>query len=557
MPTSGIEKLSEGTGQDTNRPDTGRAMIVAADDDRESLAMVAAALKSEGMSVRIAESGDQALAQIAAYRPDLVLLGIRLPVLDGFEVCRRMKAGEKTRDIPVVLLSTGEDEAWGEGLKLGAVDFVSKPVQREELIARVKIHVELRRLREDLDRHIAERAAELRSADAMLKVEPPGQVQPDGAHGITAGVLRALAEDAPVGIWVLSAERRLLFHNKRWEGSSDGETSQCGFIGWAEPVHADDLSSVQRKYVQAVEERRGFRIECRAKSGSGAVRWVLHTGIPRFTGGVFMGHIGTTIDITNLKRSQERMIAAEKLQSLGYLTAGIAHDFNNLVGSILAACDMALTDLPPDSPARASIERIDAAAGRASEIVDLLMTYAGWHGGRIDRIDLSQVVAEMVVLLKHTAPPKAVVTLDLNDGLPEIHANVTQVRQVILNLVMNAFESLGPEGAVKVATDHVCFKRRQSALDLPDGQYCRLVISDTGCGMTPDVQARAFDPFYSTKFIGRGLGLAVVHGIIRSLGGAIHIKSAPGKGSTVEVFLPCVARSAGECQQLRPAAAGA
>jgi signal transduction histidine kinase len=188
--------------------------------------------------------------------------------------------------------------------------------------------------------------------------------------------------------------------------------------------------------------------------------------------------------------------------------------------------------------------------------VDLLMSYAGWHGGRIDRIDLSQVVAEMVVLLKHTAPPKAVLSVNLDYSLPEIHANVTQVRQVILNLIMNAFESLGSEGLVKVTTDHVCFKRRQSALDLADGKYCRLVISDTGCGMTPEVRARAFDPFYSTKFIGRGLGLAVVQGIIRSLEGAINIKSAPGKGSTVEVFLPCAVQERAEAQ-IQPAAAGA
>jgi PAS domain S-box-containing protein len=548
--------MSELTDEEMYCFEKGRTMVVAADDDPVSLAIIAATLKSEGMCVRVAESGDQALAQIAAYRPDLALLGVRLPVLDGFEVCRRMKAGEKTRDIPVVLLSAGEEEAWGQGLKLGAVDFVSKPVQREELIARVRTHVELRRLRESLERQVGDRAAELRSADAILKAEQTGGERPDEAQRLTEGVLRALAEDAPAGIWVLSSDQRLLFHNKR-RCSSDGEAPQRGFIGWPEPVHADDLVGVQRKYTQAVEEQRGFRIECRTRSTGGANRWVLHTGISRFAGGVFMGHIGTTIDITNLKRSQERMIAAEKLQSLGYLTAGIAHDFNNLVGSILAACDMALTDMPLDSPARASIERIDAAAGRASEIVDLLMTYAGWNGGRIDRIDLSQVVAEMVVLLKHTAPPNAVVSVNLDDNLPEIHANVTQVRQVILNLIMNAFESLGPDGAVKVATDHVSFKRRQSTLELGDGQYCRLVISDTGCGMTPDVQARAFDPFYSTKFIGRGLGLAVVQGIIRSLGGAIHIKSAPGKGSTVEVYLPCATQRAVERHQLRPAAAGA
>jgi PAS domain S-box-containing protein len=548
-----LELISE----EAHRIDKGRTLIVAADEDPELLASVAAALRSEGMDVQVAERGDLALASVAAYRPHLVLLGSRLPILDGLEVFRRIKASEKTRDIPVVFLNPGDSEPCAEALKLGAADFISKPVRRDELLARVRTQLELRQLREELGKQVADRTAALRSASATLKRELAGSDRQDETQRVTDVVLRAVAKDAPVGIWVLSADQRILFHNKGSAGSYPDAMGQCPLHEWEEPVHPDDAAGVQKKYAAAVEEQRGFHIECRTRNANGAVRWVQHTGIPRFAGGVFMGHIGTTIDITNLKRSQERMIAAEKLQSLGYLTAGIAHDFNNLVGSILAACDMALSDLPPDSPARSSIERIDAAAGRASEIVDLLMAYAGWHGCRTDRIDLSQVVAEMVVLLKHTAPPNAVLSLNLDYGLPEIHANVTQVRQVILNLIMNAFEALGAEGEVKVSTDHVCFKRRQSALELPDGRYCRLVISDTGCGMTPDVQARAFDPFYSTKFIGRGLGLAVVHGILRALGGAVSLKSEPGKGSTVEVFLPCASAYARAGSRIRPAAAGA
>ena len=543
-------------GEEVYRFEKSRPTIVVADNDADSLANVTAALKAEGMSVQGAERGDLALASIAAYRPDLVLLSARLPVLDGFEICRRMKMSEKTRDIPVVFLGTAEGQVCAEGFKAGAADFVSKPVQRPELVVRVRTHLELGRLRKELERRAAKHAAELLGADGMLKVDLSARERQGEDQRDPEAVLCAVAKDVPVGIWVLDSDQRLLFHNKWCGDSTGGEPRQAGFQEWIEPVHPDDVSGVQRKYAMAVEEHRGFHIECRARGANGTVRWVLHTGIPRFAGEVFLGHIGTTVDITNLKRSQERLIATEKLQSLGHLTAGIAHDFNNLVGSILAACDMAMTDLPPDSPVRASIERIDAAAGRASEIVDLLMSYAGWHGGRIDRIDLSQVVAEMVVLLKHTAPPKAELSVNLDYSLPEIHANVTQVRQVILNLIMNAFESLGSEGVVKVTTDHVCFKRRQSALDLADGKYCRLVISDTGCGMTPEVRARAFDPFYSTKFIGRGLGLAVVQGIIRSLEGAINIKSAPGKGSTVEVFLPCAAPERAGAQ-IRPVAAGA
>ena len=544
--------MSESTVEQPYRFEKGRATIVAADDDPQSLADIVTSLGSEGITVQVAQCGDRALALIAAQRPDLVLLGVHLPVLDGFEVCRRMKAGEKTRDIPVVFLSTNKRDAWAEGLRQGAADFVSKPVQREELLARVSIHLQLRRLREALGKQVADEIAELHSANTVLK--------PEGSTAETScvadGILRALAMEVPVGLWVLDAHQHLLFHNKRYASAFPGETGQSAIGEGIEPVHPDDVGAVQRKYAMAVEEQRGFRIECRTRGPSGAVRRLLHTGIPRFAGGIFMGHIGTTIDITNLKRNQERMIAAEKLESLGFLAAGIAHDFNNLVSSILTACDMALTDLPPDSPARASIERIDAAAGRASEIVDLLMSYAGCNGGRVDRINLSQVVAEMVALLKHTAPPKAVLSVNLDHGLAEIHANVTQVRQVILNLIMNAFEALGSEGTVTIATEKVCFKRRQSALELPDGEYCRLVISDTGCGMTSEVRAKAFDPFYSTKFIGRGLGLAVVHGILRSLGGSIDLKSAPGKGCRVEVYLPC-AVPVSEGRRIQPAVAGA
>jgi two-component system, cell cycle sensor histidine kinase and response regulator CckA len=248
---------------------------------------------------------------------------------------------------------------------------------------------------------------------------------------------------------------------------------------------------------------------------------------------------------------------SEKLESLEYLTAGIAHDFNNLVTSIFVASDLALADLPTDSPARVNIERITAVANRASEIVSLLMAYAGEYGGQIAQIDLSRVAGEMVELLRGTASPRIVLHANLASGLPKVHANVTQVRQVILNLIMNAFEALGStEGVVQVTTDRTRIGRTNPERGTPVGEYCRIVVADTGCGMSSSVQAKIFDPFYSTKFIGRGLGLAVVHGIIRSLGGVINITTAPGKGSTFEVLLPCGGYSGIGATRLLSAAAG-
>ena len=517
-------------------------MIVVVDDDAECLSTVTGILKSEGFRVSAAANGPGALAAIADKQPELVLLDARMPGPNGLELCQRIKENEKTREIPVILLAP-EIEERAEGLRIGAADFVSKPLQREELLARVRTQMELTRLRRKLEDCIGERTTELLAANTALQAELAKRLQNEARLREREHWFCELADRAPIGVWAMGPDQRLLLHNKR--GLRIGGRSRHQLTGdeWTRIVHPDDLGQVRRRYSMAVEERRGFRIACRVLGANGGVRWVLNTGVPRFEGRTFVGHIGTTIDITNLKRSQERSMMSEKLESLECLAAGIAHDFNNLLGTIFTASELALADLPVDSPARSNIERISAVADRASEIVSMLLTYARSYGARPDRLDLSLVVAEIVELLRGRAVPKIVLNVNLAQGLPEIHANVTQVRQIVVNLITNAFEALdSAPGNVLVETDWLYVSDGNSEQQARPGAYCRLLVADTGCGMTPAVCAKIFDPFYSTKFIGRGLGLSVVHGIVRSLGGIINIYTAPGKGSTFEVLLPCAAR---------------
>ncbi len=535
--------------------------ILVVDDDSESLTLLTGILTAEGYHVRPADSGELALASIAAKAPELILLDIRMPGVDGFEVCRRLKGRQETRDIPLVFLSAAREvEERVEGLRLGAVDFISKPFQHDELLARVRTHLELGSLRADLERQVAERTAELRRANELLQAELAEHRRTEQALRESEERFRSLANRAPVGIWVTGPDKRLTFYNRRALTFAGRAMPQLTEDGWTKVVHPEDRESVQAKYAAAVEARRSFRIECRIRRANGKYRWVLHTGIPRCMNGVYSGHIGTSIDITDLKRSHERMLVTQKLESLGVLAAGIAHDFNNLVGSIFAASDLALSELPPDSPARENIERINAVANRASEIVNLLLAYAGGHGAEIGKLDLSVIVAEMLELLKVSVSSKAVWDVNLDRDLPAIRANATQIRQVVLNLIMNASESLQKrEGVVKVTTGRMYVGPAASAErtpDLPEGEYCFLVVSDTGSGMTPEVRAKVFDPFYTTKCLGRGLGLAVVHGILRSLGGAINVVSAPGIGSTFEVLLPCADRSSEDTHHMAQAAAG-
>jgi PAS domain S-box-containing protein len=516
--------------------------ILVVDDDPRSLALLAGILSGEGYRVRPADSGELALASIAANPPQLILLDIRMPGLDGFEVCRRLKGCEETRDIPIVFLSAAtEVEERVEGLRLGAVDFISKPFSRDELLARVQIHLELATLRVELEHQVADRTAELLAANRRLESELAERRHAELALRESEERFRTLADRAPVGIWLTGPDGRLTFCNKRALTYTGGQTD----ADWRAVIHPDDLESVQARYRAAVNVRRSFRIDCRVRRANGEYRWILNTGIPHVVNGVCSGHIGTSLDITDLKRSHERAAAAQKMESLGALAAGMAHDFNNLIGSIFTASDLALSEIPEDSPARENIDRINTVATRAAEIVNLLIAYAGGHGVELEDVDLSAIVKETAMLLKGSISRKAEVSLDLAQDLPAVRVNPTQLRQIVLNLMMNASESLAQkEGVVSIATGLVTLGSKIAVRngDLPEGRYCRLLVSDTGCGMTPEALARIFDPFYTTKFIGRGLGLAVVQGILKSIGGSVRAWSTPGMGSTFEVLLPSAAQ---------------
>jgi PAS domain S-box-containing protein len=389
----------------------------------------------------------------------------------------------------------------------------------------------------------------LRQQQVRLREELAQRQRSEQALRESEERFRNLADTAPVGIWVSGPDELLTFYNKRALAFTGRSMDQLTGDRWTELVHPDDVDTVSSVYRSAVAVRRGFRVECRMRRDDGQYRWVLNTGIPRFANRIYLGHIGTVFDTTDLKRNHEQMIATEKLESLGVLAAGIAHDFNNMLGTIFAEADVALMDTTSDSPGRENIERIKAVAVRASEIVKLLMAYAGDTEEPTEAVDLSAIVEETLGHLRGTISERAELHIDLARDLPPVQVNASQIRQVALNLIMNAVEALEDKrGHIAVTTDQTRVSRSAAPdpIGLPDGQYVTLEVSDTGCGMTPEVQALAFDPFYSTKFLGRGLGLAVVHGIVRSHGGGIHVRSKPGSGTTFEVVLPCTGGASGK-----------
>jgi PAS domain S-box-containing protein len=361
---------------------------------------------------------------------------------------------------------------------------------------------------------------------------------------------RGMADTAPVMIWLSDPARRCTFLNKEWLSFTGRAMEQELGLGWTAGVHPDDLEHCLSAGAAAFDGHREFRIDYRLRRADGTYRLVLDHGVPRFEAGDLAGFVGCCIDITDLKRAQEENLARQKLESVGRLAGGIAHDFNNLLGAVLAHAEVAAEEVASGLRPDEELHRIREVAIRGAEIVRQLMIYAGQESGTLDLVDVSMVVAEMLDLLNVSVSKHAIVRTDLEQGLGGVRANPPQLRQLVMNLVSNASEAIGErDGVIQVST-----KRRtltpNSLMNepavLPEGEYVQLSVSDTGAGIPPEEQARVFDPFFTTKIggHGHGLGLAVVQGIVRSLGGAISLRSTPQQGTTFEVLLPCTSEPA-------------
>jgi len=262
-------------------------------------------------------------------------------------------------------------------------------------------------------------------------------------------------------------------------------------------------------------------------------------------------------------RMEAQMREVQKLESLEVLAGGIAHDFNNLLMAILGNADLALLSLSPASPARPNIEEIIRTSQRAADLCRQMLAYSGKGRFVVGRYDLSEIVREMVQMLKVTVSKKAVAHYYFTADLPPVEVDATQMRQVIMNLITNASEALGEESGVISVTTGVrdCDRAylADSHLDdkLPEGKYVYLEVADTGCGLDEETRRRIFDPFFTTKFAGRGLGLAAVLGIVRSHRGAIKVSSKPGEGTVFTILLPAMDWQPGDRAQMATRAAAA
>jgi PAS domain S-box-containing protein len=268
-------------------------------------------------------------------------------------------------------------------------------------------------------------------------------------------------------------------------------------------------------------------------------RWLVSLAPMRDAEDEIVGVIGTAVDVTMMRRLEQKISQTQKIESLGVLAGGVAHDFNNLLVAILGNADLALQHAITDPTVRQAVEAIRTASLRASELTNQLLAYSGRGQLEVGAVEIAPLVREMISLLL----PGRIGTLELElaDVAP-VRADAAQIRQVVMNLVTNAFDALtGGGGVVRIRTRHVDLTGEPHSLDVitaPPGQYVTIEVGDSGVGMDTSTRRKIFDPFFTTKQTGHGLGLAAVLGIVRGHRGGLRLFSEPHQGSVFEVLLP-------------------
>ncbi|MEI6213693.1 MAG: response regulator [Desulfuromonadales bacterium] len=487
------------------------ALTLLCVDDEEThrtiLQRFAAPMVSE---VLTAVDGLQGRDVFAERRPDIVLTDLMMPGMNGLEMSRAIR--EIDPHVPIILMTSGGPDFFSEAVDTGISQFLPKPILKAPLSRSLQRCYEMIDIRRRLEQE---------------------QERTD--------ILSNALEQSPTAVVILDPAGRVDFMNRA-----------CVLrYGW---VSEDVLG---KNFLEMTRHEELNRLVVRVMDGTPHVGADISISLPGreqsnaaasislFKAGGGGSKILITLDdITDRKAMEAHLLSTQKFESLGIMAGGVAHNFNNILTAIVGNAELTLMRLPPESPLTTSIEAIKSSALRAARLSSQMLAYTGKGMRTREEFDLNSLLENMLSVFEVSVSKQIDIKLELTPEIPPITADSSQIREVLMSLIINSSEAIGEmSGRITISTGCATFDRSQLAKfwlgdHLPPGRYVSLMLSDTGCGMDNATVAKLFDPFFSTKFTGRGLGMAAVVGNVKGSGGAITVSTLPGKGTSFTILLP-------------------
>lgn len=515
--------------------------ILLVDKNPADMGVLVDNLSDVGFQVFVARNGETGLKLAERIMPDLILLDIMLPVMDGFEVCRHLKANEKTRKGMVIFLtSLNETQEKIRGFSLGAVDYITKPFQQEEVLARVNAHLRLQDLTDGLEQNIRQRTEALITTNCQLRQEITERRQIEEALRESEARYRAAIENSNDGIAILEEGHYVFVNQKLLEILAYDRREELVGKHLSLILHPDDKERVARyNHLRGKGRPAPSRYEAKGITRDGRTVY-FDISATQITYRDRVAVLAFLRDITQRKQLEKQLQQAQKMEAIGTLAGGIAHDFNNILSAILGHAELAIMHRHNPAATHDHLDQVLSAAKRAAQLVQQILTFSRQKDLERKPLEISPLISETVKMLRASLPSTTDIQYNIEDQRGMVMADATQIHQVLMNLCTNAAHAMrGRSGLLRIGLDKVTIKSRQST-PLRPGTYVRMSVEDNGHGMDRTTMDRIFDPYFSTKKPdeGTGLGLAVVHGIIAGYGGRIEVESEPDKGATFYIFLP-------------------
>lgn len=531
--------------------------LLVVDDEEANRDMLARRLKRRHFDVTMAADGAAALELVEQHNFDLILLDLMMPGISGLEVLKIVREQYSASQLPVIVITAqrGRESAIA-AIEAGANDYISKPVDLAVLMARIQSQVDgaqakalLDQANRNLELRVEQRTTELREVNESLTREIAEKIQAEETLLEVQSRTNAILNFTLNGIIVTDLDGRIEFINRSGEKMFGLSLSKALSLGIESIIENGRNIIREGKARSAKALAEGFNCEVVAIQPSGG-SFPADLSLRRMTSDQGTSFLFVISDATQKlaadeekKTLESQLRQSQKIESLGTLAGGIAHEFNNILMVVSGYIRRALGDESLSDETRENLDEAGDAAARAASITKKLLVFSGKHAQETGVIDVGELLTDAESMLVPLIGEQIKLVLEVTDDAHRINADADQLRQAVVNLVINASHALGGGGLIKLGTGCVDFdedfKPTVGSMIAP-GKYVSLFVEDEGCGMDEELIGKIFDPFFTTKGLGTGtgLGLAVIYGFVQESGGAIDVQSVVGEGTRFTLYFP-------------------